>query len=535
MDINIPGNLRGQGGVGDAMVQTGQEIQQSGKQIGGFIDNIQKNYDYNDAIKIISDSELAKQKYYMETLQKDDGSDPAAMEKYSKGQEDINKSSESLAGERNNNVLALVKKHNQVRDLELSGAAQQGFYTNMIKRSMVTDQESGHREVGNAFDAQGDLSVNLNNSAEGIYTIGLTRMYGEGNNKTIAQAVIAKSIYDTTIEKLNDPAQVPRIIAAKDQIMGYLNPEQRIHFLKLMQAAGKDATRGGAYAQIYAAYNGDFNAASVALNDPGVQKQYGLTLEDTLYLKNSFQQAAQDQDKANDVKWDKTAKDVFLNLKSMTPGKIDTLVANGDLDFKLGEHFKTELKQTREGGPSDPQTYYRIYTQVKSSAGDPDAILKARQSIFGTGGLSFSDKKSMLAMTEGTEDKYEAQITKGGADYIKNLVMPSQTMISAAKPKEAENYLDAMKTFNEAIITAKKNGEKINAETTNRIAKEVASTYSMTVYDQMDAAKKKMQADKLKAAQKKTGQQKDQFGYTLGDTKIIRGKTYKYIGNDQWQ
>jgi hypothetical protein len=275
-------------------------------------------------------------------------------------------------------------------------------------------------------------------------------------------------------------------------------------------------------------YGGDFNAMNEALSNPKTQKEYGLGMEDSFYIKGQISAAQADKEKADSVRYDKTAKEVFLNLRKMTPGKIDMLVKGGELDYKLGEHFKTELKQVGEG-VSNHMTYFNLYSQVKSAAGNPDAIIKVRSNIFASGGLSFSDKKSLLSLTEGSEDKYEAGVTKQGADFIKNVVMPSQTLISAAKPKEAENYLDAMRTYNDAISKARDKNGKLDAESVNKIAKEVASSYTMSVYDQMEAAKEAMTKDKNRA------KKKDKFGFVIGEKKEIRGKSYTYIGNDQWQ
>ena len=277
--------------------------------------------------------------------------------------------------------------------------------------------------------------------------------------------------------------------------------------------------------------NGDIAEASV------YTEHYKKVL-DTYGLRDTLTGMVDRKQKELQAKnYDEGAKEIFLNLGNMKPILIDNAVKTNRISWQMGEHFKTQLKSAQDG-PSDPMTYFRLYKEIHASAGDSDAMLKTRQNIFSTGGLSFSDKKSMLTMTEGELDKDESKVRELGANYIKNLVMPSQTMITAAKPKEAENYIDAMKNFDQAILTAKKNGEKINSETVNRIAKEVAATHSMTIYDQMDAAKNKMKTDKEKAAQKKAGQptgQKDKFGFTVGENKVIRGKSYKYIGNDQWQ
>lgn len=168
---------------------------------------------------------------------------------------------------------------------------------------------------------------------------------------------------------------------------------------------------------------------------------------------------------------------------------------------------------------------------IKDSAGDSDSMVKARNQIFAMGGISFADKKDLIRLTETTDDKYEAGLSKKGMDYIKAVVMPSQTMISAAKPEEAKKFLEAGMAFELAMENAKKNKVKITPEFIEKTSKGIASAYSMTIYEQMDAVTAAQRAAKAK----KSGQKKDQYGYYIGETMTVNGKTYKYIGNDQWQ
>ncbi len=327
------------------------------------------------------------------------------------------------------------------------------------------------------------------------------------------------------------------VVTAKEHIAEYRTLLDSFNMRDELEAklknADKDAKVTDAYGNLFEKFSGDFTQMSKYLDDPKNQKELGLTLETASYLKSRISAAQTDKEKADQVEWDKTAKDVFLNLRKMTPGKINNLVADGKLSYKLGEHFKEELNKETN---TDPMTYYRVYTQVKDAAGDPDALLKVRQSIFNTFGLSFNDKKSLLAMTETEQDKHEAALTKRGMDYIQRTVMPSQTMISAAKPIEAAKYLEAAKAFDDAVSKAKQKGEKIDGAFIEKTSKEISQAYTMSVTDQIEAMNKRMKEDQEKRkAKKEAAKGKDKFGFAVGDTKIIQGKTYTYIGNDQWQ
>ena len=537
MDITIPGILSGQGGVGQAIAQTGEELGRAGRSIGDYLDNIQKNYDYNDAVVITGDLEIKLQDHATEFAQKDNGTNPKAFDEYKAEQKKIVEEATQKASAVNERVFDHVNKHSQIRVLDYSLQVNRALNVNLLKQSQVIDGEQADISLHAALGRGGSVFDNI------MVAVGETEtkisardnLYG-GNAPTVFKGVMAKSLQNALDYGLKDPEKSRGIIEmmkdpkAKEAIMGYLTPEGQSHVQGLLLATGKDMTRQDAYSLLWEKYGGDFNAMNEALSNPKTQREYGLGMEDSFYIKGQISAAQADKEKSDAVRYDKTAKEVFLNLRKMTPGKIDMLVKGGDLDYKLGEHFKTELKQVGEG-VSNHMTYFNLYSQVKSAAGNPDAIIRVRSNIFASGGLSFSDKKSLLSLTEGSEDKYEAGVTKQGADFIKNVVMPSQTLISAAKPKEAENYLDAMRTYNDAISKARDKNGKLDAESVNKIAKEVASSYTMSVYDQMDAAKDAMQKDKAKrqGGIKKLGMYKGKRAYTYDEKTFYDAQTGQVI------
>ena len=118
MEINIPRNLAGveaQGGPGGAMMQVGESISRAGNAVGGFLDNIQKNYDYNAFTEIEKEFEPKLQEHFLTTTAKDDGSNPKAFEEYQKGREKILDEAHNKASKINQRVGDFTKKHFAVR------------------------------------------------------------------------------------------------------------------------------------------------------------------------------------------------------------------------------------------------------------------------------------------------------------------------------------------------------------------------------------------------------------------------------------
>jgi hypothetical protein len=531
MDIKIPNILAG--GAGRAMQEAGQagadSANQRAKSIGGIVTkNIKAENDQQNLIegqRLENDMHVDKQKMNDFVLSKTDGSDPTALKQLKEMDEEIGQSYISKASNKDvGNYLTrshLSSQHTSILQAEKKLADK------LMATSVNTTKIKTDDSIRSAAQT-GEYGTGLQDT---INYIELQRNYFGANTDILKAAEVQRYTENYLKTSLSNPVTAPVLVqrladpVEKKKIFANLDANKIDEMERLLQSAGKDTIRQNAYSKLYEDYKG--NAASIieALTVPAKQKEYGLTMEDSQYLIGAFSRAGEANEKAKAAAWDKNSTRIFLSLKTMTPGKIDNEVASGNISWQLGERFKSDLKTSKEGA-TDPSTYFKIYKEIHSAAGDPEGLLKARQTIFSTGGLSFSDKKAMLTMTESDMDKSESQAIKLGADHIKNLVMPSQTMLTAAKPAEAANYIDAMKTFDQAIITARKKGEKINPETINKIAKETAQTYQMTIYDQMDASKEKMKADKEKAVQKKAGkqdqkqpQQKVFLGYKKG-TKI---------------
>jgi hypothetical protein len=262
----------------------------------------------------------------------------------------------------------------------------------------------------------------------------------------------------------------------------------------------KEQATSAAYEFLYKTTGGNFALMGEALNDPANRKQLGLDMEQTDYLRGYISRADTDKKQQLAATYDKTAKEIFLNLKNYTPTKIDKEVRNGFLDYKTGEHFKQELKQTAEG-KTDPATFDRILQDIYSEERKPEEI---RSEIYKTWGLSRVDKERLLTKTEAKIEKMDARNLTRAMTYLKETVKPSETMISAAKPEEALNYLKAAEAMEAAVIDARKAGKPLSSKEVIEKAQEISQAFKMSTQEQMEAARRRIAEDvkKTKAAVK---------------------------------
>jgi hypothetical protein len=214
-------------------------------------------------------------------------------------------------------------------------------------------------------------------------------------------------------------------------------------------------------------------------------------MEQTDYLRGFISRAEADKKQQQAVAYDQTARDMFLNFKTLTPTKIDQAVRSGALDYKTAEHFKNELKQTVET-KTDPVTYDRVLRDIYSGAKPPEQI---RVEILRSGSLSRADKEKFLNKTEAQIEKLDAKNLTRAMSYLKETVMPSQTMITAAKPAEALNYLKAAEAMESEVLNARKNGKPLSSQEVIEKAREISQTFKMSVKEQMDAARRRLVED----------------------------------------
>ncbi len=270
---------------------------------------------------------------------------------------------------------------------------------------------------------------------------------------------------------------------------------------QILSGMQKDGKIFGTYNLLYAETGGDFRRMGEMLNSPETLQRYSLSLDEGAYLKGYIEKAQRDADQALKATHDVTAKDFFLKLGQgrLTPSMIDNSVRNGEIDWKTAEHFKQEIKSGREGS-TDPMTYYRLFTAVHSAAGDPERNRALRGEIIRSAGLSFTDKKALLAKTEGEADKIESQWRTKAAGYLKDVVMPSQTMISAAKPEEAYQFYRGLQALDEGIAKLKQSGKPLTGQLVQDLAVDIGKAYRLTLPQQIQAVQERIRADMEKGA-----------------------------------
>jgi hypothetical protein len=249
MDITIPGILSGQGGVGQAIAQTGEELGRAGRSIGDYLDNIQKNYDYNDAVVITGDLEIKLQDHATEFAQKDNGTNPKAFDEYKAEQKKIVEEATQKASAVNERVFDHVNKHSQIRVLDYSLQVNRALNVNLLKQSQVIDGEQADISLHAALGRGGSVFDNI------MVAVGETEtkisardnLYG-GNAPTVFKGVMAKSLQNALDYGLKDPEKSRGIIEmmkdpkAKEAIMGYLTPEGQSHVQGLLKAAHTEVT-----------------------------------------------------------------------------------------------------------------------------------------------------------------------------------------------------------------------------------------------------------------------------------------------------
>ncbi|HPD58084.1 MAG TPA: hypothetical protein PKW17_12640, partial [Smithellaceae bacterium] len=315
----------------------------------------------------------------------------------------------------------------------------------------------------------------------------------------------------------------------RERYYKHLSPDQVAEMERMRASAGEESVRQDAYFQLHSKYGGNLEAMDRALDNPKTMSSLGITIEDAAYIKGFIGRSIETKERAQKMRWDRTANQVFLNLHQMSPAQIDEYVQRGDLSWQLGEQFKKDLKAVQDA-PTNPQTYMRIYTQIKESVGDSDALTKTRLEIYSSTGLSWMDKKTLLNMTGEQEGKLEAHLANQGAEYIKRVLMPTMSVGGLTKPEESKQLLDAMAAYEAGFQRLKKSGKPLTADAVNQLAKDVANAYVLSPTELVQRSIQRMNEQKEKAPGKK-----DKHGYVPGEKKVINGATYEYIGNDQWQ
>ncbi len=230
-------------------MQVGESISQTGKAAGDLLDNIQASYDYNSSVNLLNEGEPELEAFHLESVQKDNGTNPNAFEEYQTGRQKIIDSITTKAGNVNGRVASHVKRALQVRSLQYDQKARQAFYGNMIKKSVETDTIETQRSIDSAISRGGNLFENIQGAIEEnkVKIFSRQGIYGD-NTQTVFDGAMSKGILFALDVGLKDPEKSRGIIEmmkdpkAKEAIMGYLTPDGQSHVQGLLKAAHTEVT-----------------------------------------------------------------------------------------------------------------------------------------------------------------------------------------------------------------------------------------------------------------------------------------------------
>jgi hypothetical protein len=252
MEINIPRNLAGveaQGGYGGAVMQVGESISRTGSTVGGLLDNIQENYDYNSFTEFALEGEARAEEHFLETTTKDDGSNPKAFEEYQQSRKKIIDEVVEKAGKVNQRVGDLTKRHFMNRSFEYDRNAQKAFYSNMIKKSIKVDGDQAQITLDTALSRDGNAFENVSAAIEETRVKISARegLYG-ANTQTVFDGAISQALLYSVDNALKDPAKSRKVIemmkdpVQKEKLLGVLTPEGKNKMLSILEVMSKEVS-----------------------------------------------------------------------------------------------------------------------------------------------------------------------------------------------------------------------------------------------------------------------------------------------------
>lgn len=510
MQIIIPNILAG--GGGRAMQEAGSSMMAAAnanaKMASSFIKEIQ--------------AEVQKQSDFVEGVQ-------IETEMLQKKQEHFDKAKRGAGGSKSDDptkrnasgyltLQAYVDEDNRI-GAEYQSKATNGRVSQYLQRSHLTSQRQysiGYQKeldealyndsittTKTAVDRETKTAIQTGEFGMGLQNIGVIvesqRGYFGPKTEDLKKSMLEQYTETYMRTALADPVRAPMMLELladpnkKTFFFSMLKADKIDEMVKVIESAKKNANETTAYIDATQQWP-EPGQAAIGVLTPDFIKKHNLTIQQSQNIAQSFRAIIAQNEQAQTATFYKTATDIFLNLRSMTSQKIDNIVLAGKLDYKTAEHFKAELRQVGEGR-TDPATYDRFLQDIYSDAKGPEAI---RMEIYRTGGLSRADKEKLLTKTEAKIEKIDARNLSRAMQYLKETVMPSQTMVTAAKPDEALNYLKATEAMEAAVVEARKAGKPLNSKQVIETAQEISQTFKMSTREQMEAARKRMQEDAKK-------------------------------------
>jgi len=263
MNIIIPGELRGEGGVGDAFKGLGGAISKAGAVAKQAADNIQSQYDFNDYSELNQARAVEKEKATADFWVKEDGSTHEAdgtprdpMANYQALIKSIDDKYREKAGKINNRVADLLDKRGQIENYQYMMHGQKIQNQKLFDRTIKNTQNETDIAIQNTIRAGGDFT-HLENQ-EALILSNQQYLDGEGislglNAGEFARTEMARGYEAAMKGILADPIYAPAFVKTMDavpelkkKLFGKLPGEKWAEMEKLIVAhkdkmAGADA------------------------------------------------------------------------------------------------------------------------------------------------------------------------------------------------------------------------------------------------------------------------------------------------------
>ena len=256
MNIIIPGELRGEGGVGDAFKGLGGAISKAGAVAKQAADNIQSQYDFNDYAELNQARAVEKEKATSDFWLKEDGSTHDAdgtprdpMANYQALIKSIDDKYREKAGKINSRVADLLDKRGQIENYQYFTHGQRIQSQKLFDRTIKNTQNETDIAIQNVIRSGGDFR-HLENQ-EVLIKSNQQYLDGEGANLGLNAAELSKTEmargYEASIRGiLADPVYSPAFVKTleavpelKQKLFARIPVEKWDDIEKLLATAGE--------------------------------------------------------------------------------------------------------------------------------------------------------------------------------------------------------------------------------------------------------------------------------------------------------
>lgn len=285
----------------------------------------------------------------------------------------------------------------------------------------------------------------------------------------------------------------------------------------------KEAAATNIFNDLKTTFGNDYGLALDALSNPEyseiLQKKYKGDLDAISKVRASLHNEKAIEDAKIIKTHEKTAADNFVNMDDLASDQtrglstIRAQVANNQLDWKVGEHFKNAIINPPEQ-KSDPAEYLSVLNDLamdKDKGEISGRILASKK-------LSLSDKKALgqeLYREQSAENK---EWTRQAREHLKGMINPQFGLLEkvARTTKESERVVEAIKALDQKVEDAKRSGKPIQGREILATAQELVPAYRIPLAEAI--------ADRARSLEK-TG---EEIKTKMDREKVIKDKAKKY-------